>query len=237
MIKLHITIDIISIFNINFKIAEFKSISKDENSFITLLQNANVLEFVYNNQQKYMKDLNCNQMAINNDIEKQTQILLLKQSTFYEQARKTMDTLPLNIQFDNLKNLKLSNLSAYYNNLITATDTKDPNFFITATSTTLGSISKNLRWFQTVLPVTTLMFTNNSGVNITKDITVEQATLIKTMINKIGIDYGVARDSTVATINNIKFVNQTSINTLNAINELATLQSVVRIVNVDSVIK
>ncbi len=176
-------------------------------------------------------------MAINNDIEKQTQILLLKQSTFYEQARNTMDTLPLNVQFDNLKNLKLSNLSAYYNNLITATDTKDPNFFITATSTTLGSISKNLRWFQTVLPVTTLMFTNNSGVNITKDITVEQATLIKTMINKIGIDYGVARDSTVATINNIKFVNQTSINTLNAINELATLQSVVRIVNVDSVIK
>jgi hypothetical protein len=77
MIKLHITIDIISIFNINFKIAEFKSISKDEDLFITLLQNTNVLELVYNDQQIYMKDLHCNQIAININIEKQFLILLL----------------------------------------------------------------------------------------------------------------------------------------------------------------
>ena len=237
MITLHIAIDIISIFNIKFKIAEFKSISPDEDLFITLLQDTSVLELVYNDQQKYMKDTSCGQVRITKNIEDQIKILLTKNSSFYQQARQKTNTLPLNVQFDNLKKLKLSNLSAYYNNLVTATDTKDINFLITSTSATLGSISKNLRWFQIVLPVTVLMFTNVDGVNINQTITVEQATIIKTMINKIGFDYSMAKDSMVTIINNIKFINQTSIDALSKINELTTLQAIVRVVNVDNVIK
>lgn len=237
MITLHTIIDIISIFNINFKIAEFKSISTDEDLFITLLQNANILELVYNNNQKYMKNFNCNQTGIATNIDDQIKVLLTKNLSFYQQARKQMDTLPLNIQFNNLKNLKLSNLSSYYNKLVADTDTKDVDFVITVKSTTLGAIDKNLRWFQTVLPVTILMFKNNNGQEISKAVTTEQATIIKTMISKIGFDYGTARDTTLNVINNIIFTGQSSINTLNQINELTNLKAVNRVINIDSVIQ
>lgn len=150
--------------------------------------------------------------------------------------RKFTDKEIIQYQFNKKKQEKINNLSNFYYNLLNIADKKNnKDFELTVVHSKYGSITETYKWFTDKLPLCTLLFENDEGKKIALTIKSGQEIKLRDIVMYKGLDYRDIRNPMLDTINAIECVDQTSIDKLNAIDELSTLKQISKTVNVDEI--
>lgn len=139
-------------------------------------------------------------------------------------------------QFNKTKQQKINNLSTFYYNLLNIADKKNnKDFELAVVHSKYGSITETYKWFADKLPLCTLLFENDEGKEIALTIKSGQEIKLREIVMYKGRAYRNIRNAMLDTINAIECIDKTSIDKLNAIDELSTLKQISKTVNVDEI--
>ena len=153
-----------------------------------------------------------------------------------ELFKKLTDKEILQYQFDKKKQEKINNLSTFYYNLLNIADKKNnKDFELAVVHPKYGSITETYKWFADKLPLCSLLFENDEGKEIALSVKSGQEIKLREIVMYKGRAYRNIKNAMLDTINAIECVDKTSIDKLNAIDELSTLKQISKTVNVDEI--
>ena len=179
----------------------------------------------------YLKNLQTNQVIEFSNIQEIGAI-------FYdtELFKKLTDKEITQYQFNKKKQEKINNLSTFYYNLLNIADKKNnKDFELAVVHSKYGSITETFKWFTDKLPLCVVLFENDEGEEIALSVKSGQEIKLREIVMYKGREYRDIKNAMLNTINAIEYVDKTSIDKLNAIDELSTLKQISKTVNVDEI--
>lgn len=150
--------------------------------------------------------------------------------------RKLTDKEIIQYQFNKIKQEKINKLLTFYYNLLNITDKKNnKDFELTVVHSKYGSITETYKWFADKLPLCVVLFENDQGKKIALTIKPGQEIQLRDIVMYKGLEYRDIKNVMLDTINAIECIDKTSIDKLNAIDELNTLKQTSKTVTVDEI--